>query len=351
MHTENQYTGARSSSDQTDAVACPSCQATMVRGMRFCRMCGYRLGEGVEEYAETRLLDQSAPTATQARPAPTASHNEWDTAPPMAPLAPMLNTTSLDFNQSRTSSLRRMGNACGGRRSMSWVMWVVISIAILTATGVIARGIRSWRRGGPVVVVNAQKSFLGVDGFDTADDGGALVEGIAGPDTPIERAGLIGGDIIKKFDGKDVADSGDMTRILGETPVGRTVEVIFERDGETKTTLLTTMAEKGFRGLRAFDSRPNGRGILGVNDLERVQVGDTKIYGVRLDEVQSNRPADIAGLKEGDIVIEFGSKPIRTPGDLRYRIYEAVPGSTVPVVVMRDGTRMEIPVKMGKGKD
>lgn len=321
----------------------------MVRGMRFCRMCGYRLGEGVEEYAETRLLDQSAPTATQARPAPTASHNEWGT-PPMAPLAPMLNTTSLDFNQSRTSSLRRIGSACGRRMGMSWVMWVVISIAILTVTGVIGRGIRNWRQGR-TNIVNVQKSFLGVDGFDTADGGGALVEGIAGPDTPIERAGLLGGDIIKKFDGKEVADSGDMTRILGETPVGRTVEVIFERDGETKATLLTTMAERGFRGLRAFDSRPNGRGILGVDDLERVQVGDTKIYGVRLDEVHSNRPADIAGLKEGDIVIEFGGKPIRTPGDLRYRIYEAVPGSTVTVVIMRDGTRMEIPVKMGRGKD
>jgi S1-C subfamily serine protease len=320
----------------------------MVRGMRFCRMCGYRLGEGVEEYAETRLLDQSAPTAPHARPAQTASHNDWGTAPPMAPLAPMLNTTSL--NQKRNSSLGGMGNSCR-RMKMGWVMWVIISIAILTATGVITRGIRNVRRGQGINIASVQKSFLGVDGFDTADGGGALVEGIAGPDTPIERAGLIGGDIIRKFDGKEVADSGDMTRILAETPVGRTVEVIFERDGETKTTLLTTMAEKGFRGLRAFDSRPNGRGILGVDDLERVQVGDTKIYGVRLDEVQSNRPADIAGLKEGDIVIEFGGKPVRTPGDLRYRIYEAVPGNTVPVVVMRDGTRMEIPVKMGKGKD
>jgi S1-C subfamily serine protease len=69
---------------------------------------------------------------------------------------------------------------------------------------------------------------------------------------------------------------------------------------------------------------------------------------VRLDSVESSRPADLAGIKEGDIVIEFDGVPIRTPEELHSRVRRALPYSTVKVVLMREGEKMEIPVKMGK---
>jgi S1-C subfamily serine protease len=64
--------------------------------------------------------------------------------------------------------------------------------------------------------------------------------------------------------------------------------------------------------------------------------------------VSSNRPADLAGLKENDIVIEFDGKPVRTAEGLGKRIDFAAPGSIVPVLVVRDGQRITIPVKMGR---
>ena len=75
------------------------------------------------------------------------------------------------------------------------------------------------------------------------------------------------------------------------------------------------------------------------------------IHGVQLGDVHANRPADLAGLKEGDIVIEFNGHPVRVEGDLRYRIYEAVPGETVKVVVVRAGQVVEVMVKMGRSRD
>ena len=56
----------------------------------------------------------------------------------------------------------------------------------------------------------------------------------------------------------------------------------------------------------------------------------------------------MAGIKEGDIVIEFDGIPIRTPEEFLSRVRRAVPYSTIKVVVMRDGEQLEIPVKMGK---
>jgi S1-C subfamily serine protease len=72
------------------------------------------------------------------------------------------------------------------------------------------------------------------------------------------------------------------------------------------------------------------------------------MFGVRLDGIQQSRPADLAGVKTGDVVIEFDGIPIRTPEELLSRVRRALPYSTINLVVMRNGERVEIPVKMGK---
>jgi S1-C subfamily serine protease len=72
------------------------------------------------------------------------------------------------------------------------------------------------------------------------------------------------------------------------------------------------------------------------------------VYGVRLDGVLSSRPADLAGIKKGDIIIEFDGIPIRTSDEFLMRVRRAVPYSTVKVVVIRNEEKLEIPVKMGK---
>jgi membrane-associated protease RseP (regulator of RpoE activity) len=328
-------------------VNCPSCGATLVAGLRFCRMCGYRLGEGVEEYVATQRFDAaSMPTAAPPPPAtdPFQARQTWGAAP-MQPIQPFGATSALGGQQPQgvTSKLAKM---CRPARGM-W-LWVTIIIVILVVGGMMPLAFRSRSRGGAPPV--AVRSFLGVDGFEDAPGGGAFIQGIAGPETAIVRAGLIGGDIIKTFDGKEVRNAGDMRRILGETPVGQTVDVDFVRDNVPGTTKLTTGAEKDSPGLRSFDQRPGGRGVLGVDVGGRVQVPNTNIFGVELDDVNRNEPADIAGLKDGDIVVKFGEHLIRTSGDLRYRIYEAVPGTTVPVTVVRGTEQVEIPVKIGRSR-
>lgn len=338
--------------EQSETVNCPSCGATLIAGLRFCRMCGYRLGEGVEEYVPTQRFDASSmPTAAPPPPAtdPFAPRQTWGAAPmqPMQPMQPFGATSALGQPQQAGMPDAGWAKACATKRG-GWWLWVVIVLAILVAGGTapLWMGARGGRTAPPPV-----RAFLGVDGFETAPGGGALVTGIAAPETPVVRAGLIGGDIIKSFDGKPVQNEDAMREILAETPAGKLVEVIFVRDGATATTALTTVAQKDTPGLRLFDRRPGGRGVMGIDVGGRVQVPNTNIYGVELDDVNRNEPADIAGLKEGDIVIKFGEHPIRTPGDLRYRIAEALPGTTVPVLVVRGAEQVEIPVKVGRSRD
>jgi len=101
---------------------------------------------------------------------------------------------------------------------------------------------------------------------------------------------------------------------------------------------------------REFAARPQGRGRFGFDDdeTERVPIAGTKIYGVRVDEISASLPADMAGIKNGDVIVEFGGVPIRTPEELSSRVTRAIPYETIKVVVMRGAERLEIPVKMGK---
>jgi len=196
----------------------------------------------------------------------------------------------------------------------------------------------------------ATKSYVGVDGWDTTDKG-VTFGSIDAPGGPADKAGLVGGDIITKFDGQDIHDEDQISDLMVRTPIGKTVDVEYLRDGEKKTTKLTTISQDEFKRLvREFDRRPEGKGQFGYDDdeSERVQVPGKNIYGVKLKSLLRSRPADIAGIKEGDIVIEFDGVPIRTTDEFLMRVKRAEPYSTVKVVVIRGEEQIEIPVKMGK---
>ena len=84
-----------------------------------------------------------------------------------------------------------------------------------------------------------------------------------------------------------------------------------------------------------------GRGCLvfQAGDTERVQIPNTKMFGVKLGELTPNRPADMAGIKAGDIVIEFAGVPIRTRSEFTSRVRRAKPYEIIDVKVMREALR------------
>jgi S1-C subfamily serine protease len=196
----------------------------------------------------------------------------------------------------------------------------------------------------------APRAYFGVNSFEDGE-GGVTFDNVEPPGGPADKAGLIGGDLITSFDGHVVNDEGEMTDLMRRTTIGKPVEVIYIRDGESKTTTLTTVSQEEFERLRTdFRNRPEGRGLFGFDDddTERVPIPGTKIFGVKVNDIRANLPADLAGVKDGDIIIEFEGTPIRTPEELSSRVTRAVPYSTVKVVLMRGAEKIEVLVKMGK---
>jgi hypothetical protein len=311
-------------------VTCANCRTPMPRELRFCRNCGYRLGEGTAEYTETVRFPNAPGTIPGSGPGGFNAH----AGGPMAPFAG--------------------GPVKKRKRRMSGMTWMFLGLLIFF---VIAAGLTAVIRPVRNNIVGISqpappRSYFGVESFDTADNNaGVTFDRVEPPGGPADLAGLVGGDIITNFDGQPVAEEDQIEDLLQSTPVGKTVDIVFLRDGETKTTKLTTISRQEYDRLsQGFRRRPEGRGRFGYeeDDSERVPIAGTNLFGVRLDDISSSMPADMAGIKEGDVVIEFDSVPIRTPEELHMRVQRAIPYSTVKVVVMRGAEKLEIPVKMGK---
>ena len=310
---------------QSGAITCAQCGAPMPKEMRFCRSCGNRLGEGPAEYTETVRLPNAQTGPAGSRTTPFYQ----------APMAQRGNSAVYYPRKRR-------------RRGMTWV-WIAI-VVFFASGGLLSSVMKNVRVNGTRIASRAvSRSYAGVDGFKSAD-GGVSFDYAKPPGGPADQAGLVGGDIITSVDGRAVKTEDEIMSILRATTIGKTVEVLYLRDGEPKKTQLTTVSEDQLDELSNAYSNRSGRGKFGYDNdrTSRVLIPGTKMYGVQLNSLDDGEPAQRAGVREGDIVIEFGGVPIRTEEEFLSRVRRAEPYSTVKAVVMRAGQRLEIPVNLGR---
>lgn len=94
------------------------------------------------------------------------------------------------------------------------------------------------------------------------------------------------------------------------------------------------------------------RGWLGVTiqDVNKTlaeSFGLDRPKGALIAQISEDGPADKAGLKPGDVILEFAGKEIATSSDLPHVVGLIAPGKTVPVEVVRDQKRRSMKVKVG----
>jgi len=87
-----------------------------------------------------------------------------------------------------------------------------------------------------------------------------------------------------------------------------------------------------------------GVGIQPINEDLAQQLGMSALRGAVVTEVRPNSPAAKAGLQPQDVIVEFNGTPIYSPGNLSAMAGRAPIGSTEPIVVLRDGKRVELKV-------
>ncbi|MHB8520020.1 MAG: DegQ family serine endoprotease [Limisphaerales bacterium] len=91
------------------------------------------------------------------------------------------------------------------------------------------------------------------------------------------------------------------------------------------------------------------RGFLGVNiqDLTPRLAKEFRLdhdNGALVSEVTPQSPADKAGLKNGDVIVEFNGKPVTDSRHLKLQVGATLPGSSLPIKIIRDGDRKTLQV-------
>ena len=70
--------------------------------------------------------------------------------------------------------------------------------------------------------------------------------------------------------------------------------------------------------------------------------------GLKLTGVRAGSPADSAGIKAGDVIVEFDGKSVKNLYEYSDALYARKPGDEVSIVVLRDGQRLTLKVRLGK---
>jgi serine protease Do len=263
-----------------------------------------------------------------------------------------------------------------------------------------------------VIVRHAGGAMLGVGLDETEGDlRGAKVRSVE-EGSPAEKAGIKEGDVIVRFDGEAVRSAGQLARLVGETPAGRSVGIDVSRGGATQK-LTATLAEghgrfrvfggSGLPGMHEFNletpdfdvevpeppeapAPPHAPGapmappapmphawswksdeggnrvfrIMGGGPrklgIEYMEVGEQLAgyfklagkTGVLVSSVDADGPAARAGMKAGDVILKLGTETIEDGDGLREAVSRAEGGKEVTVTVQRDGRPVDLKVTLAK---
>jgi serine protease Do len=159
---------------------------------------------------------------------------------------------------------------------------------------------------------------------------GALVGGVS-PDGPAAAGGIEAGDVILKFDGKDVSTMRGLPRIVSQTPVGQSVDVELLRGGKKKTIKVTVgrlVEDEDKPDAPAATSKPDtgkkpeiaaliGLKVAVLTDELRAKYGlDAKMKGVVVVEIDPQSAAAQKSIKVGDVIVEAAQDPVTSPEDI-----------------------------------
>ncbi len=188
------------------------------------------------------------------------------------------------------------------------------------------------------------------ESFGLSKPQGALISKVL-LDSPAAQAGFEAGDVILKFDGKNVPSSSDLPPIVGRTKIGETIPVEVMRNNKRKTmnviieqlpddkNIAKTNANKG----RLIDERL----AIEVADLDEKQREQYDIAegGVVVANIQEG-PASASGMRPGDIIMSINGDKVKNAKQFLDIAKELPVNRAIPVLVQRGEGAIFLAVKI-----
>lgn len=149
--------------------------------------------------------------------------------------------------------------------------------------------------------------------FHLPNEKGALVSQVL-PNSPAAQAGLKVGDVIKKVNGVEVSNAGQVKNLIGLVRAGSKVELSIVRNKKQLPILLVTAEPAQFdEQIRAADPFLYG---LVMQDFNAELPSYGMLQGVQILRLKESTPAWEAGLRPGDVITSVNQTPVHNLAEL-----------------------------------
>jgi serine protease Do len=251
----------------------------------------------------------------------------------------------------------------------------VLAVVLVSAPGVFGQTSNPGSDDQRLRIFSGTGARLGVsvrdlEAAEAKAGGGVYVERVLA-DSPAAKAGFQVADIVTRFDGEAIRSVRQFSRLVQETPSGRTVAATVRRDGRQLDLSVipdnSFIRRDGFRdpvdrerlqrkldearerlGRIPFDldfdfdldfPRSLGGSRLGVS-VEELTPQLAAFFGVKdgvlVSSVADNTPASRAGLRAGDVIVSVNAQQVATSGDLVRALRAAGADAKVAIAIVRD---------------
>ncbi|HDD61966.1 MAG TPA: PDZ domain-containing protein [Chloroflexi bacterium] len=238
-----------------------------------------------------------------------------------------------------------------------------------------------------------QHPWIGISGMTLASDiaeemgldrdqHGVLVVDVV-PDSPAEKAGLIGSDQLAEIDGQEIRLGGDVIVEVDDEPIrdfedltaylarntssGQDIELKVLREGKEISLNLTLGVRPTASNLQPQISQSEKGawlGIYGISlnpDIAEAMELSSNQSGLLIQQVITDSPADRAGLRGsyksveingqkilvgGDVILQMNGNQVGNMKDLQAEINRHKPGDDVSLSVLREGESITVDVRL-----
>lgn len=168
-----------------------------------------------------------------------------------------------------------------------------------------------------------------------------------------ERAGLKRGDVVVRFDGRDVMDSGHLRNLMAAAIIGSKHRIELIRDGKLMQTDLVVQEaprERVKKSQTADAASPTANPLAGVivDDVTSALARQMDLpvnSGLVVTDIEEGSLAEVSGLQPGDLILELNRQPIPNFSTFQ-RLAEPLRSSDLALLLVnRQGNILYIPIQ------